>query len=174
VSEDRRAGISLFGFTLIRTRELDALRAGTAQRKDETAEPDEKAEPAGMAEAPAGVVRELIRLADRLPNMPGTSAPAESAGTDTVVRWFGARVQAMLTACDVARIQDSGPVDSRRHEVVATRPAPGDDLAHHIADTVRPGYEWRGQLVRPQQVIAYASVRNPDQETAEMRRHEGN
>jgi molecular chaperone GrpE (heat shock protein) len=39
--------------------------------------------------------------------------------------------------------------------VVGSRAAPSDVFADQIADTVRPGYAWRGSLLRPQQVIAY-------------------
>lgn len=162
-----RQGISLlFGFTLIKTRELDALRAAAKRPPDglRSAEPDERDQDGTATEAPAGVVRELIRMADRLPDAFPPSAPGDPGGTDAVAQWLTARVRAMLATCDVSRIEDNGLVDASRHEVVGTRTAPTADLAQQIAETVRPGYEWHGKLMRPQQVIAYVPGRGKTRE----------
>lgn len=175
--------ISAFGFTLIRTRELDAIRArvrglqenpqppaaqlpaagegNPAADKPEAEEPAAQELPANEAEPPR-IVRELIRLADRLPELTGDHASATPAHAEEAARWLNARTRALLTACDVERVEDNGPLDLHRHAVVATKPAPASDLVQHIAATVRPGYSWHGHLVRPQQVVVYTTQRNQE------------
>jgi hypothetical protein len=107
---------------------------------------------------PPAVVRELVRLADRLPDLTGENAPRDPEQAAVITRWLEERARALLTACDVVPVEDSGPLDLGRHEVVGTRAAPAGDLVHHIADTVRPGYTWQGRLLRPQQVVAYVAA----------------
>ena len=103
---------------------------------------------------PPAVACELITMTDRLVDL-ATADAAEILG------WFRTRVDALLALCEVAPITDGGTVDFLRHEVVADRPAPRDDLVDHIADTVRPGYRWRNDLIRPQQVVAYVDAGGP-------------
>jgi hypothetical protein len=180
--------ISVFGFTLVRVKKLDGLRAehdrlraesrlqittlterldrivdqvavvtSSARNRDAgdgTPPGPECPDDRGVA-APPPVVRELISLADGLVDLAGTGAPSGPEHGSAVLRWVDSRAQALFAACDVVRIEDRGFLDLQRHEVVAGRAAPGDDLIDQIADTVRPGYEWRGTLVRAQQVIAY-------------------
>ncbi len=105
-------------------------------------------EPAGERASPPPIAHELIEVADRL----AVLVPGDRTA---VTRWLEERVADMLTGCEVARIQEAGQVNPSRHEVVGVRPAPGDEHADHIAETVRPGYEWRDEVVRPQQVVAY-------------------
>jgi molecular chaperone GrpE (heat shock protein) len=109
------------------------------------------ARPAG----PPPVIRELVSVADTLADLIGSDAWSDSRGAETALRWFEERTAALLGMCDVTRIEDSGQLDLRRHEVVASRAAPSKELPDQIADTVRPGYAWHGSLLRPQQVIAY-------------------
>jgi hypothetical protein len=110
--------------------------------------------PGAMA-GPPRVVRELVGVADKLADLAGDHAPADPQQAAAALRWLQVRTQALLAACDVARVEDGGLLDMQRHQVIATRAAPAEDLVDHIADTVRPGYAWQGSLLRPQQVIAY-------------------
>lgn len=100
---------------------------------------------------PPPIVNDLIEVADRLAVL--DSAPDE-AGT-VPARWLEGRVAAMLARHEVSVIRDEGPVDPSRHEVVDVRPAPADGDVERIAETVRPGYSWRGRILRPQQVVAF-------------------
>jgi len=111
--------------------------------------------PGGAEDGPPSVVRELVSMADKLVELTGVGAPSDPRQASAALRWLERRTQALLAVCDVMRIEDSGPLDLQRHEVIASRAAPGEDLVDHIADTVRPGYAWHGSLLRPQQVIAY-------------------
>ena len=180
--------MSLFGFTLVRVTELESLRGTaaaappvpaasrdepaasrdeTAASRDEPAARETADQPSGplaedpVPEAPPPVARELVRLADQLPDLlPGKPGVTDDTVNDTV-QWLNTRIQEVLAACDVVRVEEAGRLDFSRHEVAGTRPAPDADSAHHIAATVRPGYSWRGRMLRPQQVIAYV-LAQPD------------
>jgi hypothetical protein len=104
---------------------------------------------------PHPVTYELMAVADRLGELTGSSI--EPTRAVAVGRWIGNRVRMMLARCDVAPEIRGGPVDLVRHEVVGWRTAPTPELVDHVAETVRPGYSWRGQMLRTQQVIAYAA-----------------
>lgn len=130
-------------------RTLAAVHTGCGTRSSST--------PAGTDEPPA-VARELIAMADRLVDLTGSTAPTDAEQATAVLRWLRGRVDALLALCEVAPITDDGVLNFMRHEVVADRPAPREELVDHIADTVRPGYLWRHDLLRPQQVVAYIAA----------------
>ena len=164
--------ISFFGFTIIRVDELAALRAKAAAA-DEATSPDKAlpADNAGSAAAahrtsvqdvrpdsdggPPPAVREVLRLADGLLDLTGQGASADQEASP-VLRWVEARIRSLLAACDITRIEETGSFDPSRHQAVASRDAPSPDLSQQIADTVRPGYAWRGDLLCPQQVVVYS------------------
>lgn len=52
-------------------------------------------------------------------------------------------------------LEDSGIFDSRCHTVVETRPAESEGQTERIAETVRPGYRFRGEILRSQEVVLY-------------------
>jgi hypothetical protein len=136
----------------------DALIAESTRAGAETAAAPTRviAPPADHdVQTPPVIASELIALADRLADLTEQGAPVDAEQASTVLGWLAGRTQAMLDACEVTAITDDGPVDLMRHEVVAGRPASTAELAEHIASTIRPGYAWRGRLLRPQQVVAY-------------------
>jgi hypothetical protein len=143
--------------------QLDALIAELRQARAETEAARTPAARAWVntppadqdAQTPPVIAGELITLADRLVDLTGQGAPVDAEQAGAVLGWLAGRTQAMLNACEVTAITDEGPVDLMRHEVVAGRPASTAELAEHIASTIRPGYAWRGRLLRPQQVVAY-------------------
>ena len=104
---------------------------------------------------PPAIVWELISLSDRLVDLTRAGAPADAEEAWETLRWFAGRATELLALYEIARVEDDGPLDLLRHEVVAGRPAPAAALVEHIAETVRPGYLWRGALLRPQRVVAY-------------------
>jgi molecular chaperone GrpE (heat shock protein) len=105
------------------------------------------------AQAPA-VAHELITIVDRLVDVTPESL-ADPAHGAAMLRWLTGQLRGLLNAVEVVRMDETGPVDPKRHEVVDTRPAPQETLVDHVAEVVRPGYTWRGDLLRAQQVIAY-------------------
>ncbi len=107
------------------------------------------------AEAPPDVVRGLIRLADDLTELIRHASAPESG--QHPLRLVEHQVNRLLIGCGVVILRDEGPVVSTRHEVVDTRQAGANDTRDWIATTVRPGYLYGDQLIRPQQVVAYTA-----------------
>lgn len=105
-------------------------------------------------EHPPAVAHELIALADRVDDLLDDRAVAATTPALNL-RWLATQLRALLALCEVAPIADKGAIDFLRHDVVADQSAPRPELVDHIAATVRPGYRWRHDLLRPQQVVAY-------------------
>jgi hypothetical protein len=160
---------SFLGFTIIGTSELTALQARADARRRPGPGPLPP-EPPGLppelpvispapTAGPPPTAGEVIRLADGLldlrESLDLTSDDGQSA---TVLRWVESRTKALLISCDIKRVEESGAFDPARQQTVASREAPHPELAHQIADTVRPGYVWHGELLRPQQVVVYVPV----------------
>ena len=115
--------------------------------------------PRAPTDGPPAAAREVIRLADGLLDLrENLNLTADDGQSATVLRWAESRTQALLNSCDIKRVEESGAFDPARQQTVASREAPRPELAHHIADTVRPGYVWHGVLLRPQQVVVYVPV----------------
>lgn len=128
-----------------------------ALREDRATDPRPKAEATDRPVSPPPIARELIEVADRLAVLDSDDREDRPA----VTTWLEGRITEMLRGCEVLPIREEGPVNPSRHEVVGVRPAPEDEHDGRIAETVRPGYKWRDQVLRPQQVVAY--VRAGDQ-----------
>lgn len=91
------------------------------------------------------IASDVIEIFDHLASRPD----------DAARRWLENRLGRIARKCELHWIDDTGPVDLRRHEVIGVRPATG----HHpgdIAATVRLGYSQHGRIVRAQQVIVFA------------------
>ncbi|WP_406733252.1 hypothetical protein [Streptomyces sp. NBC_01794] len=94
----------------------------------------------------------LIGLLDRLSGLGDAVEPPDGPLLD----WVRRSVLTALAALGVTPVEDTGPADPTRHNVVATREDDsGGLLCDHIAETVRPGYRWDGGLLRTQEVIVY-------------------
>ena len=61
----------------------------------------------------------------------------------------------LLTKMGVEIQEDGGLFDNQKHTVVDTVPAPSEELIDHIFKTARPGYRFRGDTLRFQEVILY-------------------
>lgn len=61
----------------------------------------------------------------------------------------------LLAKIGVEIQEDGGLFDNQKHTVVDTVPAPSEELVDHIFKTVRPGYRFRGDTLRFQEVILY-------------------
>lgn len=61
----------------------------------------------------------------------------------------------ILRNAGVEILEDEGHFDSSRHTVVDTRPAEEAFLADQIAEVFRPGYIWRGEVIRGEEVILF-------------------
>lgn len=159
--------ITFFGFTIIRVGQLRELRAkatsaqvsapppraGSSQIRPPEPPREERDDPGGQ---PSAAVHEVIRLADGLLDLTGNGASPDQQQASSVLRWVDARSKSLLAACEVLRVEEDGSFDPSRHQAVAIRTAPSPELSDQIAETIRPGYAWRGAMLRPQQVIVYA------------------
>jgi molecular chaperone GrpE (heat shock protein) len=118
---------------------------------------------------PPDIVEGLIRLTDDLLDLTEHASGPESDAR--ALRLVQRRVERLLADCGARIVRDDGPVNASRHTVVAVRPATADGPEGWIAGTVRPGYLHGGQLIRPQQVVAY-TIEQPAG-TMEGNDHEG-
>ena len=64
----------------------------------------------------------------------------------------------MLEDMGVEIMQDGGAFDSHYHTVVQTRPAENTEQIDQIVETFRPGYRFRNEILRSQEVIVYIKV----------------
>ncbi len=100
---------------------------------------------------PTELTDQLVDVLDRV-----QAAVNQDAITETAQRWLDASLISMLERLGVVPILDTGPIDFTRHQVVETRATTQPERYDHIAETIRPGFETAGQLLRPQQIIVYA------------------
>lgn len=64
----------------------------------------------------------------------------------------------LLERAGVEIMDRMGAFDCRLHTAVETRPAPAAQQNGQIAETFRPGYRFRGEILRPQEVILYVKA----------------
>jgi hypothetical protein len=132
-------------------RELAALRAENAALRHAVETTKTSQGTADALPAPPAISRELIGIADRCANQ----------RDNLDVRWLNSSITRLLEQSGIYPIEDDGEVDPTRHEVIEVRGVTQSDLVNHIAATVRPGYAWRGQILRPQEVVAYVRAESP-------------
>jgi molecular chaperone GrpE (heat shock protein) len=106
------------------------------------------------ADALARSVLVLADLRDRLRAVASGSAGGADPGT---LNWAIARLNEALAGVEVREFTDEGTVDVQRHQIVDRRQADRGHPAGAIARSVRPGLTLGGALLRPQQVVIFAS-----------------
>lgn len=72
--------------------------------------------------------------------------------------WAVQHIDAILQSAGASEFTDEGPVTPARHRVVQRRPADADHPSQTIASTVRAGLLLDGEVLRPQEVIAYIEM----------------
>jgi hypothetical protein len=92
------------------------------------------------------IAGDIIEILDHLASWPKDSAR----------RWLEDRLGRIAMKCEISWIEDSGPLDLTRHEVIGVQRATDAHQPGDIAATIRPGYSQYGRVIRPQQVIAFA------------------
>jgi hypothetical protein len=123
---------------------IDVLEKATVAR-DSDAEPLRPAL-ADVVKDPPEIAADLIEIFDHLASRPD----------DPARRWLENRLSRIAMKCEISWIDDSGPVDLTKHEIIGVRPATDGNRPGDIAVTIRPGYLQRGRIIRAQQVIAFA------------------
>ena len=102
---------------------------------------------------PPGHAMDLIRLLDWL-------ALAEDSGTPPgVVKHLNREIGRILSRAGVVPVQETGPFNPLRQQVIDTRPSEDPSLEDTVSSTVRPGYVFGDSLLRPQEVILYSLSR---------------
>ncbi|MFI6391491.1 hypothetical protein [Nonomuraea sp. NPDC050540] len=109
----------------------------------------------GAHEPPPRMVNALVDLAERLDELRGRDLATGPEPPARLVGWVADQLTLMLREGEVEPLDDRGELVPERHQVVGVRPTAEPGLPGTIAETVRPGYQWRGLVLRPQQVLAY-------------------
>lgn len=84
-----------------------------------------------------------------------------ASGEEAAAKLVEGQLQETATLLERAGVEimdQTGIFDSRVHTVVETRPAPAPEQAEKIAETFRPGYRFRGEVLRSQEVILYVKA----------------
>lgn len=114
----------------------------------------------GVLKEQLSVIRDLIALRDKL--LMRQSWLEEEAPKEENARKLAAsqlrETARCLTNLGVEILETGGAFDSRYQTVVETRPVEAPDQIDQIAETFRPGYRFRGEILRPQEVILFAAT----------------
>ena len=108
-------------------------------------------------ESQRNMILDLIAMSDSLlmqRDWLRENAP-EDAGRMKLILGQADACRKILMKAGVEILEDEGHFDSSRHTVVDTRPADEAFLADQIAEIFRPGYIWRGEVIRGEEVILY-------------------
>lgn len=136
---------------LQREQELGQLRRQLEEMK--SAPPSSPAADAVQLELIRGVIAMRDNLLMRKRWLQDFS-PGEEAATGLVEGQLQETAR-LLERAGVEIMDQGGPFDSRIHTVVETRAAPDPEQADQIAGTLRPGYSFRGEVIRSQEVILF-------------------
>lgn len=103
------------------------------------------------------LTRSVLVLADLRDRLRAVVTDDAADGGPGTLNWVIARLDEALTGLEVCEFTDEGTVDVQRHQIVDRRPADQAHPAGAIARSVRPGITLGGALLRPQQVVIFAS-----------------
>lgn len=115
-------------------------------------QPTAIAEPSSTTPATlSATAKELIKLSDWVLLAKAGGTVVQPAVLEEIYR----RLTALLAGEGVTALDASGPCDYERQMVVGTQVTDDPALYDHVSSTVRPGYLFHQQLLRPQEVIVY-------------------
>ena len=101
-------------------------------------------------------VSELLPILDSL-GLARHDAAGEKVDAQRVkeaLEMIGTSLDQVLTVRGLERIEAKGkPFDPTVHEAVAKRPAEAGEKPNQVVEELRPGYLWKGLLLRPAQVL---------------------
>jgi len=133
----------------------EELRQLRQQIQDQTLQP---APPVSTDAGQLEMVQDIIAMRDNLlmrRNWIRDFAPEEEAAAKLVEGQLRETAK-ILEHSGVEILDQTGTFDYRLHTAVETRPAPSLEQDGQIAETFRPGYRFRSEMLRPQEVILYA------------------
>jgi molecular chaperone GrpE (heat shock protein) len=116
----------------------------------------EQSEPSAVphAEKEQGLsttAKELMKLSDWVLLAKEGGATVQPEVLEEIYR----RLTVVLAKEGVTSLDAGGPCDYERQMVVGTHPTDDPTQNDHVYSTVRPGYLFHDQLIRPQEVIIY-------------------
>ncbi len=101
-------------------------------------------------------VSELLPILDSLDlaRVDAASANTDPQRVKEALEMIGTSLDQVLTVRGLERIEARGkPFDPTVHEAVAKRPPEGDEKPSTVLEELRPGYLWKGLVLRPAQVL---------------------
>jgi molecular chaperone GrpE (heat shock protein) len=99
----------------------------------------------------SATIQELIKLRDWV-LLAKKNQPQED---NTVLSAIYQQLGRILAQEGVIVIEDTGLFNCERQQIIATQVTDNPEQDEYICDTVRSGYLFQGQLIRPQEVIVY-------------------
>jgi molecular chaperone GrpE (heat shock protein) len=99
----------------------------------------------------SSAAKELIKLRDWVL----LAKSGEIASPASVLEGLYRKLGQLLQKEGVTALEAAGPFDEERQQIIETQPTEDPSQDNVVCDTVRPGYLFNGQLVRPQEVILY-------------------
>jgi hypothetical protein len=134
--------------------ESAAVRDESAQEVGPSALPLTQAAPVSQPAAGpeiSSAAKELIKLRDWVL----LAKSGEIASPASVLEGLYRKLGQLLQKEGVTALEAAGPFDEERQQIIETQPTEDPSQDNVVCDTVRPGYLFNGQLVRPQEVILY-------------------
>ncbi|MCD7957508.1 MAG: nucleotide exchange factor GrpE [Lachnospiraceae bacterium] len=103
------------------------------------------------------IIMDLIEMRDTLLEQ---KMWMESSGLDEpdavkVINVQLLTTQRLLEKNDVVILAETGDFEYEKQTIVGTRPTADPELADKIAEVSRPGYVWKGETLRAEEVITY-------------------
>jgi len=100
---------------------------------------------------PSKIATELVRLRDQML----LGLENRSSIPPTVLNALQRQTLKLIQSEGIRDVEKTGPYDQNRQEIVETEVTSDAGLHETVARTVRPGYEFNGQLIRPQEVVIF-------------------
>lgn len=141
------------------TLEQERSHAQEAEKKLRLALQEEQERNEQFCKEQLSMIKDLISLRDKLllrKSWLEDQAPDEANAQKLVISQLRETAR-FLTQQGVEILEEEGIFDSQYQTVVETRPAENSEQVGLIAETFRPGYRFRGDILRPQEVVLFAA-----------------
>lgn len=140
--------------------EGERTRAREAEKKLSQELQSEKARVEQYRKEQLSAIQDLIALRDKLllrKSWLEDQAPEEESAQKLVISQLR-EIARCLTNWGVEILEAGGAFDNHFQTAVETRPAENAEQDGQIAETFRPGYRFRDEVLRPQEVILFTAT----------------
>jgi len=100
------------------------------------------------------IEKEVIKLRDWVSL---ATSPGGGGASRELMEELYRKLGQVLEKGEVVPLEDVGPYDYMKQKIMSTCPVDNPDKNNFVQSTVRPGYMYRGRLIRPQEVIVYST-----------------